>query len=36
MKPNRTQGQIQSHKALYTIAIFALIVVNVYLLVISN
>ena len=31
MKPARTQGQIQTHKALYTIVIFALIVVNVYL-----
>jgi hypothetical protein len=31
MKPPRTTGQIQAHKALYTIAIFMLVVVNVYL-----
>jgi hypothetical protein len=35
MKQTKTQGEIQAHKALLTIAIFALIVVNVYLVVIS-
>ncbi len=33
MKPTRTQGQIQARKALYTIAIFILVVVNVYLII---